>query len=87
MIPEPPVPSSDSNEPLDFERAFKDLEGLVERLERGDLTLEESLQAYERGLALHRACQAALDGAVRKVEILARKDGTLDVQPFEPDER
>ncbi len=72
---------------LDFEQAFHELEGLVEKLERGDLSLEESLQAYERGLALHRACQQTLDGALRKVEILSRKDGGLETQPFETDDR
>jgi exodeoxyribonuclease VII small subunit len=71
----------------DFEQAFRELESLVERLERGDLTLEDSLQAYERGLALHRACQQTLDGAQRKVEILTRKDGAADTGPFETDDR
>ena len=71
----------------DFERAFQELEGLVEKLERGELSLEESLQAYERGLALHRVCQQTLDGALRKVEVLTRKDGSLEIQPFETDDR
>jgi len=72
---------------LGFEEAFRELEGLVDKLERGELSLEESLQAYERGLALHKACQQTLDGAMRKVEILSRKDGGLVAQPFEPDDR
>jgi exodeoxyribonuclease VII small subunit len=71
----------------DFEQAFRELEGLVEKLERGDLTLEESLQAYERGLALHRACQQTLEGAQRQVDVLTRKDGAPDVRPFESDDR
>jgi exodeoxyribonuclease VII small subunit len=78
---------SNNGEDLDFEQAFKELEELVERLEHGDMTLEDSLRAFERGLALHQACQRALDDATRKVEILTRKDGGAAVQPFEPDDR
>lgn len=72
---------------VDFEQAFRELEGLVEKLERGDLSLEQSLEAYERGLALHRACQQTLDNALRKVEILSRRDGGLEVQPFASDDQ
>lgn len=72
---------------LGFEEAFRELEGLVDTLERGELSLEESLRAYERGLALHKVCQQTLDSAMRKVEILSRKDGGLAAQPFEPDDR
>jgi len=72
---------------VDFEQAFRELEGLVEKLERGDLSLEQSLEAYERGLALHRACQQTLDGALRKVEILGRRDGGLEAQPFASDDQ
>lgn len=78
--------SNTEGEP-DFEQAFQELEGLVEKLERGELSLEESLQAYERGLVLHRVCQQTLDGALRKVEVLTRKDGSLGTQPFETDDR
>ena len=49
---------------------MRDLEELVERLERGDLPLEESLAAFERGVMLTRACQTALKEAEQKVEIL-----------------
>jgi len=45
---------------LDFETAMRDLEELVERLEQGDLPLEESLAAFERGVMLTRSCQMAL---------------------------
>ena len=72
---------------LNFEQAFSELESLVERLERGDVGLEESITAFERGLALHRACQQALDEAERKVEILGQKGAVLQPQPFVADER
>ncbi len=69
----------------DFEKALGELEQLVERLERGDLPLDESLKAFERGVALTRQCQEALKAAQAKVEILtSRADGVT--VPFEPDD-
>jgi exodeoxyribonuclease VII small subunit len=71
---------------LDFEATMRDLEALVERLEHGDLPLEESLAAFERGVALTRNCQAALKEAQQKVEILLKKAGELQVEEFGADE-
>ena len=60
-----------------------ELEALVEKLERGDLPLEESLQAFERGIALTRACQTALAEAEQKVELLMKRPGgEPELQPF-----
>jgi exodeoxyribonuclease VII small subunit len=70
----------------DFEAAMHDLEQLVERLEAGDLPLEEALTAFERGVALTRACQSALKEAEQKVEILLKKAGEPVVEDFTPDE-
>jgi exodeoxyribonuclease VII small subunit len=70
----------------DFETAMRDLEELVERLEHGDLPLEESLAAFERGIMLTRACQSALKEAEQKVEILLKKAGESAVEDFAPDE-
>jgi exodeoxyribonuclease VII small subunit len=67
----------------DFEQALNELEGLVERLERGDLPLDEALKAFERGVALTRHCQARLQAAQQKVEILLKRGGEPQVQPFE----
>jgi exodeoxyribonuclease VII small subunit len=72
--------------PLDFEAAMRDLEELVERLEHGDLPLEESLAAFERGVMLTRSCQAALKEAEQKVEILLKKAGESRVEDFNADE-
>ncbi|MGD0501971.1 MAG: exodeoxyribonuclease VII small subunit [Steroidobacteraceae bacterium] len=72
--------------PLDFEAAMRDLEQIVERLEHGDLPLEESLKAFERGIMLTRNCQSALKDAEQKVEILLKKAGEARVEDFEPDE-
>jgi exodeoxyribonuclease VII small subunit len=54
----------------------------VERLEQGDLPLEESLAAFERGVMLTRACQTALKEAEQKVEILLKKAGESAVEAF-----
>ena len=67
---------------LDFETAMRDLEELVERLEQGDLPLEESLAAFERGVMLTRSCQLALKEAEQKVEILLKKSGEPSIEDF-----
>jgi exodeoxyribonuclease VII small subunit len=75
------------SEPMpDFEAAMRDLEELVARLEQGDMPLEESLAAFERGVMLTRACQSALKEAEQKVEILLKKAGEPAVEDFTPDE-
>ena len=71
---------------LDFETAMRDLEELVERLEQGDLPLEESLSAFERGVMLTRNCQTALKEAEQKVEILLKKAGEPTVEDFDADD-
>jgi exodeoxyribonuclease VII small subunit len=72
----------DSKAP-DFEQALAELEGLVERLEHGDLPLDEALKAFERGVALTRQCQASLQAAQQKVEILLKRGARAEIQPFE----
>jgi len=83
----PPLPkvirtvSSDSK-PLDFEQALTELESLVQRLERGDVPLDDALRTFERGVALTRHCQACLQAAQQKVEILLNRSGQPQVEPF-----
>jgi exodeoxyribonuclease VII small subunit len=67
---------------VDFEAAMAELEALVERLEQGDLPLEESLKAFERGVQLTRSCQSALKDAEQKVDILLKKAGQPAVEEF-----
>jgi exodeoxyribonuclease VII small subunit len=81
-----PTPKPSKQETPDFETAMRDLEALVDRLEHGDLTLEESLAAFERGVLLTRACQSALQEAEQKVAILLKKAGEPVVEDFMPDE-
>jgi exodeoxyribonuclease VII small subunit len=76
----PPAVPADSAAPIDFEKALADLESLVEKLEQGDLPLDESLKAFERGVELTRHCQVALKQAEQKVEILLRRTG--QPEPF-----
>jgi exodeoxyribonuclease VII small subunit len=78
--------SPDDSKPLDFEAAMRDLEEIVERLEHGDLPLEESLKAFERGILLTRTCQTALKDAEQKVEILLKKAGEARVEDFDSGE-
>lgn len=72
----------------DFERSLAELEAIVDKLEAGDLSLDESLKQFERGVQLTRVCQTALKQAEQKVEILMRKSGTSEFEaaPFESDE-
>ena len=69
-----------------FEKALNRLEGIVSKLEGGDLDLEDSLKLFEEGIRLSRFCSQKLDEAERKVEILLRdREGVLRAQPFEPE--
>lgn len=65
-----------------FEGAMEELEKLVEQMERGDITLEESLKAFERGIKLTRTCQQALQDAEQKVQILLEQNGQQSLEPF-----
>jgi exodeoxyribonuclease VII small subunit len=67
----------------DFETSIKELEKLVERMEEGELGLDESLQAFERGIALSRSCQKALEDAEQKVRMVVEKNGKEELETFE----
>jgi exodeoxyribonuclease VII small subunit len=83
-VPAPKAePSAPTAPPFDFEQTMAELEAVVARLEQGDVPLEEALKAFERGVALTRACQEALAAAEQKVEILLeRPDGSHAAVPF-----
>ena len=65
----------------DFEQSLGELQTLVERLESGELSLEDSLAAFEQGIRLTRECQGAISQAEQKVQILLGADGRT--APFE----
>lgn len=71
--------------PPDFEKSLQELETLVERIERGDLPLDEALKAFERGVALTRECQSALAAAQSRVDILLQREGAETLAPFATD--
>ena len=72
--------------PLDFETAMQELEQIVESMENDQLTLDESLQKFERGVELSRICQENLKRAEQKVEQLVKKHGELVIEPFNDDQ-
>jgi len=71
---------------LPFEAALTHLEGLVDRLERGELSLEEALATFEQGVSLSRQCAEELERAERRVEVLVRNGDATARAPLDPDE-
>jgi exodeoxyribonuclease VII small subunit len=69
-----------------FEDCLKRLEEIVDRLEKGDLALEESLALFEEGMKLSNSCRGELEQAEGKVEILLKQGAKLQSQPFESEE-
>jgi len=68
----------------DFEAALAELEAIVQRLEQGELSLEESLRQFERGVVLTRSCQKALRQAEQKIRVLGKdSDGEVVEQDFD----
>lgn len=70
---------------IDFEQALRDLETLVTDMEKGNMSLEDSLKAFETGIQLTRECQARLQEAEQKVQLLTEQQGELRVSPLETD--
>lgn len=73
---------SKKNHSINFEETLAELEALVEKMEAGELSLEDSLQHFERGIALAGACREALAKAEQKVRILLEKEGKAALEPF-----
>jgi exodeoxyribonuclease VII small subunit len=69
----------------DFEKSLRELESLVERMEQGEISLEQSLKDFERGIELTRQCQTALQQAEQRVQQLISKNGQDELVPFEED--
>ncbi|MEO6689361.1 MAG: exodeoxyribonuclease VII small subunit [Dokdonella sp.] len=69
----------------EFEHSLDELEQLVVRMEKGELSLDDSLQSFERGIALYRNCQGALDQAKLRVSQLLDPAVPATAQPFDPD--
>jgi len=78
-------PPNDASAVADFEKSLDELEQLVQRMEQGELSLDDSLKAYERGVALYRRCQTALEQAELKVRLLADPADPDGAVPFDPE--
>lgn len=65
-----------------FEEALDRLEAIVRRMEAGEMSMEESLKAFEEGIKLARFCTKKLDEADRRVDLLLRQEGELVTKPF-----
>jgi exodeoxyribonuclease VII, small subunit len=76
---------ADNPPAVDFEHSLDELEQLVARMEGGELSLDESLASFERGIGLYRHCQQALDQAELRVRLLLDPDAPDSAEPFEPE--
>lgn len=76
---------SDSEKP-DFENNMKALESLVERLESGELSLDDAMKTFEQGIKLTRECQTALDEAEQKVQVLLGEGDNERLEPLSDEE-
>ncbi|HET6554529.1 MAG TPA: exodeoxyribonuclease VII small subunit [Dyella sp.] len=84
MAKSAPVPANKAPA-ADFEHSLDELEQLVARMEGGDLSLDESLASFERGIGLYRHCQQALESAELRVRLLLDPDAPESAEPFEPE--
>ena len=66
-----------------FEAWLEELESVVEKMEQGDLSLENSLTLFERGMSLSERCQKALEQAEQKVRILSKQSADAELEPFD----
>ncbi len=73
---------SHPSEPFNFESSLGELNKIVEKMEAGGLSLEDSLRYFEQGIALTRQCQQALKEAEQKVQILLEKNGQAQLESF-----
>jgi len=71
---------------LDFETALAELEKLVESMESGEQSLEETLASFQKGIELTRSCQEGLKAAEQKVEQLVQKNGKYLTEPVDPED-
>jgi exodeoxyribonuclease VII small subunit len=75
----------DESAPFTFEAGLHELEAVVKQMEGGDLPLERALELFERGMKLSEVCRKQLEEAETRIEILTRKAGEIQAQPFRTD--
>jgi exodeoxyribonuclease VII small subunit len=79
------MPEEVPPKPESFETCLDQLEKTVKELEAGDLQLERSLELFEKGMALSESCRKQLEEAETRIELLIRKDGKMQPEPYRPD--
>ncbi|HSN01663.1 MAG TPA: exodeoxyribonuclease VII small subunit [Rudaea sp.] len=82
--PKPAEPAA-SDRIADFEKSLDELEKLVGKMEQGEQSLDDSLKSYERGIALYRNCQSALEQAELRVKLLSDPEQPDEAEDFEPE--
>ena len=80
-MPKKPL-STKTGAPLNFEAALAELEKLVEKMESGEQSLEESLKSFQRGIELTRTCQKGLKDAEQRVDKLIQENGEFTATPL-----
>lgn len=80
----PPAATAESSQIAEFEKSLDELEQLVSRMEQGELSLDDSLKSFERGIALYRNCQNALEQAELRVKQLIDPAAPESGVPFDP---
>jgi exodeoxyribonuclease VII small subunit len=79
------MPEDAATKPESFETCLDQLEKTVKELEAGDLQLERSLELFEKGMALSESCRKQLEEAETRIELLIKKDGKIQPEPFRPE--
>ena len=77
---------ADTAPKFEFEKALAELNNLVSQMERGDISLEDALSHFEKGIQLTRQCQQALQEAEQKVSVLLEKNGKESLEPYQPND-
>lgn len=70
----------------DLEKSLSEITKLIEKMEHGELTLEQSLAEFEKGITLIKHCQKVLTEAEQKVNVLMEKNGEASLSPYQPDD-
>lgn len=68
---------------FDFNKGLVELEGIINKMESGDLSLEDSLKYFEKGVKLHRQCHSALSDAEQRISVLSESDNYSTEKPFD----
>ncbi len=68
---------------FDFNKGLSELEEIIGKMESGDLSLEESLKYFEKGIKLHRQCHSALSSAEQRISVLSEEDNFTEDKPLD----